>query len=289
MGARKICGVMLIAAREGTVEPDYFQFYLSTGSGTHAADQVSGTGYETHLEASAPGFIYVGTLKKYSETPIRLEVHDTEPGAPSAEWQHVVDVSINGDGGINVLSWPADLAFAVPTPVGPLRVRAKWAGLDEGLAEGLREDGSSDEHLELQIWPSPHAPREVVRWWKGWRLPDASSTAPDGREQIEGVDEVVARIQGRMRPIPVLFDNITGASELPGGGGGFCSVIWGDPADGSWWADGYAARRVLRPVSDDEVRKLIRGARPMPRGMVELQPDPRFNAMLRRVGLEPQP
>jgi hypothetical protein len=279
---------MLIAAREGIVNPGYFQFYLSTRSGTHAADQVSGAGYETHLEASAPGFIYVGTLKKYSATPIRVEVHDQEPDAPSAEWQHVVDVSITGDGVINVLSWPADIALSVPTPAGPLRVRAKWAGLEEGLGEGLREDGSSDERIELQIWPSTHAPGEVLRWWTGWRLPDASSRAPDGREQIEGVDEVMERIQGRMRPIPVHFDNIAKAPELPGGGGGFCSVIWGDPADGTWWVDGYAARRVLRPVSDDEVRQLIRGARPMPRGMVQLPPDARFDAMLRRVGLEPQ-
>ncbi len=55
---------MLIERRDGSVQPDYFQFYLKASNAEHTSDQVTGEGYETHLEATSPGFVYVGTLKK---------------------------------------------------------------------------------------------------------------------------------------------------------------------------------------------------------------------------------
>jgi hypothetical protein len=275
---------MLLEANEGAVDPDYFQFYLTTRSGSHAASEVTGAGYEAHLEACSPGFIYVGTLKKYSPIPIRVEVHDVEPESSPEAWQHVVEDSFVGDGVLDVLSWPDEPAFRVATPVGTLRVRAQWAGLEAGLAEGMRDDGSSDEHLELRIWPAPAAPRRVLRWWHGWRLPDPRPAAPDGRVQIEGVDEVMKRITGRMRSLPVYFASMAEAPELPGGGG-TTALIWGDLDDGSWWADGYAERRVLRRVTEDEVRALVARAKPMPRGIVKLPKDSRWSSMLKSVGL----
>ena len=275
---------MISEARDGSVDPDYFQFYLQTRTGPHASDAVTGAGYEAHLEASSPGFIYVGTLKKYSPTPIRLEVHDADPGPPSERWQHVAEVSFTGDGMLAVLSWPGDIVFSVTTAVGPLRLRAQWAGLEPGLAEGLREDGSSDEHLELQVWPAPHSQPRVLRWWSGWKLPDPSAQAPDGREQIEGLDDVMKRITGRMRALPITFGSMAEAPELPGGGG-TCSLIWGDLDDGSWWVDGYTERRVMRRVTQDEVRALMARARPMPRGMVKPPRDARWTAMLSSIGL----
>src|SRR5260370_832662 len=197
---------MLIQAFEGSVEPDYFQFYLKTGSGEHASDAVSGPGYEAHLEAPSSGFVYVGTLKKFSATPVRVEVHDGEPDSPAAKWQHVVEVSFTGDGILEVLSWPGDVVFSVRTPEGPLRLRAEWAGLEPGLSEGLPEDDRpSDEHLEFQVWPAAEADRHVLRWWAEWDLSPPASTAPDGRRQIEGVAEAMRPLSGRLRLVPVHF------------------------------------------------------------------------------------
>lgn len=277
---------MLMEAREGSVGPDYFQFYLRTGSGEHSADAVSDWGYEAHLEAPSPGFIYVGTLKKFFATPVRVEMHDAEPEVPAAKWQHVVEVSFTGDGTLHVLSWPGDVAFSVRTPIGSLRLRAMWAGLEPELDEGLPpDDRPSEEHLEFQIWPAPHADRNVLRWWPEWDLPPRSSTAPDGRRQVEGVDEVVRLLQGGLRLAPVDLGFGPDRPALPGGTSGSCHAIWGDPENATWWVDGYDVRRTMRVATEDEVRDLVRGTAPMKVGYVRLQPDSRWTAMLDSVGV----
>lgn len=280
---------MLIEAHEGSVEPDYGQFYLRTGSGEHASDQVSEPGYEAHLEVPAPGFIYVGTLKKFSATPVRVEVHDGKPDSLPAKWQHVAEVSFTGDGTLEVLSWPADVAFSVRTPDGPLRLRVMWAGLEAELAEGLPEGRPSDEHLELAIWPAARTEREVLRWWPEWDLPPPSTTAPDGRRQVEGLDEVMRLLHGGLRRAPVDLDFGPDAPAMPGGASGSCHAIWGDPNDASWWVDGYDVRRTMRTATVDEVREFVRGARPSNRGAIGLPPDPRWTAMLASIGVtEPE-
>ena len=283
---------MLIERRDGSVEPDYFQFYIRTRHGEHTPGDVTGEGYEAHLEATTPGFVYVGTLKKFSTTPLRVEVHDTEPDLPGDEWQHVAEVSVTGDGVIEVLSWPGDLALSVPTPAGPLRLRVKWADLEPGLVEGLPEEGNSKEHLELQLWPAPLAERKVLRWWSEWKLPPFSATAPDGRRQIEGVDEVMRYVTPDLRLAPVSFARTAAmpAPPLPGGLSGYCVQIWGDPRDGTWWVDGYDARRTLRVATEDEVRNLVRQAEPIPPRGRDRRPAPGWTAMLLRIGLaEPAP
>jgi hypothetical protein len=280
---------MLIQAFEGSVEPDYGQFYLKTGGGEYASDRVSGWGYEAHLEAPAPGFIYVGTLKKFSTTPVRVEVHDAEPDSPPAEWQHVAEVSFTGDGTLEVLSWSGDVAISVRTPDGPLRLRAMWAGLEPELAEGLPEDRPSNEHLELVIWPAPHADRKVPRWWPEWDLPPPSTTAPDGRRQIEGVDEVVRLLKSGLRPVPVDLGFRPDAPPLPGGTSGTCHGIWGDPHDATWWVDGYDVRRTMRTATADEVRDLVRRAKPRNVGEIRLPPDSRWTAMLGSIGVNEPP
>lgn len=277
---------MLIETRAGSVEPDYFQFYLTTRAARHASAEVTGSGYEAHLEATAPGFVYVGTLKKFSTTPVAVEVHDAEPDPAAHKWQHVVEVSFTGDGILEVLSWPNVVAFSVRTPDGPLRLRAMWAGLEPGLVEGLPDDDRpSEEHLQLQMWPAAAADRKVLRWWPQWELPPQSTTAPDGRRQIEGVDEVVRHIASGLRLAPMGFGPGLDAPALPGGGSGRCVGIWGDPGEGTWWVDGYDIRRTMRTASADEVRDLLRGARPMNLGQIRLAPDPRWTAMLESIGL----
>jgi len=234
----------------------------------------------------------VGTLKKFFTTPLRVEVHDTEPDPPGDEWQHVAEVSLTGDGAVEVLSWPGDLAFSVPTPAGSLRLRVMWAGLEPGLSEGLPEEGPSKEHLELQLWPAPPAERNVLRWWSEWKLPPPSGTAPDGRRQIEGVDEVMRYVTPDLRLVPVSFVR-TGtipAPPLPGGPSGYCVAIWGDPRDGTWWVDGDDVRRTLRVATEDEVRNLVRQAQLLPPQGRDRRPAPGWTEMLLRIGLaEPPP
>jgi hypothetical protein len=278
---------MLIDRRDGSVEPDYFQFYLKASNADHASDQVTGEGYETHLEAPSPGFVYVGTLKKFLTTPVRVEVHDTEPVLPGTEWQHVAEVSLTSDGVIDVLSWPGDVAFSIPTPDGSLRLRVMWAGLEPGLSEGIPEEGPGREHLELQLWPAPRAGPKVLRWWSEWKLPPISEKAPDGRRQIEGVDEVVRYVRSDLRLVPVSFvmRGAEPAPPLPGGLSGHCVQIWGDPRDGTWWVDGYDVRRTLRVATEDEVRNLVRQAKPVPPDGRDRRPAPAGPRCFSELGL----
>jgi len=279
---------MLIDRREGFAAGDYWQFYLQTRDAEFAADQVSTAGYEAHLEVVNPGFIYVGTLRRHHPTPVIFEIFEGEPDPPLDSWQHVVEVSFTGDGLIRALHWGSDDDLvSAPTPVGPLRLRAAWTGLLPGLIDGLLEDGeNTDERLLFQVWPAAAAPRKVLRWWSEWKLLAPSGSAPDGRRQIEGQDEVVAKLRSLV-PIPISYPLLPGGPpqpELPGGEG-YCVGIWADLDDASWWADGYGARRTLRPITPDEVRALLpRGRRTRYSVPHPGWSDPRWKQMLRSVG-----
>ncbi len=281
---------MLVASIDASVYPDYHQFYLKTTSAAWASDHISGEGYEAHLEAPSDGFIYVGTLKRYTELRVHVEVHDSAPPASDDEWQHVAEISIVGDGSLELHHWSASEAAAMlATPDGPLRVRVMWGGLEPNLPEGMPEGRPSDEHLGIQVWPAPRADPQVLRWWHEWNLPVAQAAAADGRPQVEGQDDVVRKITSGLLAVPVfLAANPAAAPPLPGGTTGYCSMIWGDPQDGTWWVDGYEARRVLRTASDDEVRALAKNAARMPIGWRDPRwSDPRWLAMLKRIGLKP--
>jgi hypothetical protein len=221
---------------------------------------------------------------------VRVEVHDAEPAPAEEGWQHVAEVSIESDGSVDMLNWADDKpAASISTPSGPLRVRVMWGGLEPNLPESMPEGRPSNEHLSIQLWPAPMADRTVLRWWSNWKLPAAQASAPDGRVQIEGQDEVVRKIKGGLLSVPVfLAANPAAAPPLPGGTTGYCSGIWGDPRDGTWWVDGYAARRALRPASDDEVRALVKNAAGMAIGVRDPRwSDPRWIAMLKRIGVKP--
>lgn len=170
---------------------------------------------------------------------------------------------------------------------GPLRLRAMWTGLVPGLAEGLPEEGNSDERLLFQIWPAPADERRVLRWWSDWELPASTQAAPDGRRQIEGQEEVVLKLRS-LRPVMIAFPYMPGGRPPPPmpGGSGMCSGVWGDPADGSWWVDGYAPRRTLRVASEEEVRSLVRLSQPLP-SLWQMPTDPAWIAMLRSIDVEP--
>lgn len=280
---------MLIESREGSVDPDYFQFYVKTPSAEWASDRVTEAGYEAHLEAPSAGFIYVGTLKRFSDTPVRVEVHDSEPRDLSEDWAHVAEVSFEGNGRLEVQSWGGDLAFAIPTPDGSLRLRAGWAGLESDLSEGLREDGTSAEHIILQIWPAPRAGRRVLRWWPEWERKPPTDTAPDGRRQIDGLEGVMEALSSGLRRVPVDFSNQYGRRQpMPGGDTGQCVGIYGDPRNGTWWIDGYDERRTLRIATPEEVRKLLSGTGPTVFKNLTYPTDPRWDAMLESIGLPPE-
>jgi hypothetical protein len=71
---------MLVEQREGSVDPDYFQFYLRTGPGEYAAGDVSSAGdaLVDHLEKAirpTSGFgTHVGALVLSTGRPTHFSV-----------------------------------------------------------------------------------------------------------------------------------------------------------------------------------------------------------------------
>lgn len=152
----------------GVVEPDYFQFYAKRDGAAWLPDVTDQT--YRHRLWTDHGFVVISTVRKFGTTPLTLHVVAGEPDPPSEHWQHVAEVSLGGDGPLEILSWPGDQEprSRHEIPAGPVRLRVHWGGLIPGLREGLDEQGDSDEHLALVVWSAPIAPFGVLREWDGW-------------------------------------------------------------------------------------------------------------------------
>jgi len=237
------------------IEPDYFQFYARRASGDWASDQTPSTGYEAHLWSNGE-FVMIGTARKFGTTAVAVEVWETQPDQPDDHWQHVAEVSLESGGPLEILSWGDETpAIVAPIDEGSVRLRALWAGLVGRRFEGLDADGTSDEHLALQVWAATPSPPAVVRWWSEWVLPPPSDLSRDGRRQVEGLEAVVERLNN--------LRTLTGPATLhvgpmPGGGeNSSVHAVLFDPVSETWWVDGYDIRRTLREVTQEEAQELI--------------------------------
>lgn len=152
---------------EVVVKPWYRQFYLQRGDADWLPDQVSELGYATRVEA-IDGFVYVGTVMYGHPTSVSIRVTDAPP-VLTDDGDHVVEVSVTGEGPLKVLSWGADEpdAVIVVSP-GPLRLRATWFGLFDAATHpdaDVGGDDTSPERVALEVWPAPAASPVVVRAW----------------------------------------------------------------------------------------------------------------------------
>ena len=139
------------------VRPWYRQFYLRRGDAEWRSDQITQAGYERGAE-EIDGFVYVGTTMYGSPTRLTVQVHATDPGAPS-DTDRAEVITINGSGDLAVLNWePGEPAVAaIPVPTGPLCARLCWYGIDAAAAHPDNDTGGdevSPESLTIDIWPS---------------------------------------------------------------------------------------------------------------------------------------
>ena len=240
------------------VEPDYGQFYLRRGGHDdwHSGD-VPFLGYERRLWSSGT-FVVVLTDRKYGTTSVQVQVvGDVPTAAPAPQWQHVVEDSLVAGGDLEIFNWGGHEPVAnVPLPSGPVRLRVAWSGLVENRFEGLDEDGNSDEHLLIQVWPQEPADPAVLRWWGEWDLPAPSPSSVDGRRQIEGLEPVLEALASLelVHRCPHPYPHLPGSTEAHNS----TVAIYQDQREGSWWADGYDVRRTLREITDQEVVRLRR-------------------------------
>lgn len=147
------------------VEPDYFQFYARRAAAEWLPDVIDEV-YRDHLWTDG-SFVVISTVRKFGPTPLTLEVLANEPAAPSPHWQHVAEVSLDSGGPLEILSWPGDVGprSVHEIPEEPVRLRVHWGGLVPGLFEGMDDQGNSEEHLALVVWPAPMAAFAELRRW----------------------------------------------------------------------------------------------------------------------------
>lgn len=245
------------AFHETLVEPDYGQFYMRRAGADWQSADVPSDGYERLLWSSG-SFVMVGTVRKYGTTKLEIRVHDSAPEVPPADlWQHVIEESLDPGGDLEVFSWDdGEPVMTVPVPHEALRLRVSWAGLDEeNTFEGLNENGESDEHLLIQVWPREVDRPSVLRCWPPLDLPPPSDRSAGGRRQIEGLEEVMAHwdhleLLGQLSyPYPPLPGSTQDHSST--------NALYRDRRDGTLWADGYDVRRTLREISQQEAADLL--------------------------------
>jgi hypothetical protein len=158
---------VLVESVSAEVHPWYWQFYLLRGSAKWSSDQVSPQGYETHLE-SIDGFVYVGTWTHGSNTSVTIELHDSEPTPAKAD--HVVEVTLDGDGSLALLNWdPDDAPVArIDLPSGRMALRGLGTGLqavEEFPEREVAGNQPSPEMIRFQIWSSAERRAKVLTEW----------------------------------------------------------------------------------------------------------------------------
>ena len=231
---------------------DYSQFYALRTGAEWASDQVPGIGYEEHLWTNG-AFVVICTHRQFGPTRVVVDVLDGPPTEPDARWQHVAEASLESGGDLDLHSWdPGAPELTIAIDPGPVRLRINWTGLERDPDEGFDDDADPQE-LFFQVWPAPSSGSRVLRWWKGWRLPERSTTSPEGRRQFEDYDVFAPKL-ATLEQVATLT-HLNPPAPMPGGGGAAYSV-WFDPTDGSWWIDGYDVRRTLREVSEADGRRL---------------------------------
>lgn len=232
------------------VEVDYGQFHLMRAGAAWASDQVPPEGYAAYLWSDG-AFVTVVTTRQSGPMKVRVEVWDAPPsGEPADDWQHVVAISLDPGGDLEIHDWAgASPVQVVPVDPGALRLRGSWRGLvDDGSAPG------DDEELLVQVWPAPPAPAEVLRCWPARRPPESGATQAGTRRQIEGQKAVVAR----RSQLTVVADLPYPYRPMPGGGEGSQAVaVLTDPDDHTWWVDGYDGPRTIRELSEQEAKDLL--------------------------------
>ncbi|SCF44008.1 hypothetical protein GA0070561_0184 [Micromonospora saelicesensis] len=103
---------------------------------------------------------------------VRVEVLDAPPAADLADYDHVVEGSMQVRSGRIVVMGCTDYepdAVRVPVPVGPVRVRAASSNLAEAERVGVDSDEAPQtmERLRVQVWPAPREEPVVLKRWVG--------------------------------------------------------------------------------------------------------------------------
>ena len=137
---------------------DYHQFYIQDEAADGDLSDSWDDAATARLLALAPGTIGIGTVRNV-EVPVTIELHEREPDADFAAWDHIVEATLSVASGPLVVAGCTDyLPDAQRIPLGPgsYRARVSYGGLDTISEDGLE----GDDRYRVQLWRAPEiAPR----------------------------------------------------------------------------------------------------------------------------------
>jgi hypothetical protein len=151
---------MLTQVHTYNIFADYFQILITDAKLKEWIDTFTDEDIDRLLTVGRE-MITISTVRNMT-VPFILEIHDQEPPKDFAEWQHVVEGSMNIPSGVLIVLSPtmaqADTEDISVIP-GMYRLRSYARGLDTLSEDGL--DGS-DEYRAV-LWPAPWQPLEVIK------------------------------------------------------------------------------------------------------------------------------
>lgn len=136
---------------------DHHLFFLAE-EGVHP----SITNYENSIVAVAPGFAAVNTGIAMGDVRLTIEIHQQSPPVSAAEWEEVVEVTVEATAGRVVVTALDDMAplYPILTPQGPgyYRVRVHARGRDNAI--DLVVEAPVEDYL-IQVWPASPSPQKI--------------------------------------------------------------------------------------------------------------------------------
>jgi len=107
----------------------------------------------------APHVVVVQPVRNVT-VPVRVEVHDADPGWDPDAWDHVVECSLDlPTGYLQVHECTGPALLDVDVPVGTYRVRALFDGLGSLTDDGL--DGN--DRYVVVLWPGVAQTLQVLK------------------------------------------------------------------------------------------------------------------------------
>jgi hypothetical protein len=143
----------------------YRQFYVWDGGVAPSAPEDYTDEDVRRMVIVAPNVIVVQPVRN-ATVPMELEVHGSDPGFDAAEWDHVVECSVDvPTGNLHVESCMHGTELELKIARGSYAARVLFAGLDTISDDG---DCGSDRY-RVVLWPAKARPLRVVKRWPNAR------------------------------------------------------------------------------------------------------------------------
>jgi hypothetical protein len=146
-------------AHEIEVFADYHQFYLwDAGMNPQAPEEYTDEDVERMVKV-APHVVVVQPVRN-STVPVRVEVHDRDPGWDPDGWDHVVECSLDvSTGHLQVHECTGSPRLDLQITPGSYRVRVLFTGLDAISNNGLE----GDDRYVVSLWPAEARALRVLK------------------------------------------------------------------------------------------------------------------------------